>query len=67
METDQAKHLDVLMSQSAKVLNKIRILKRLDSSTDSKWDNRSASPFDNQDTQTEKKDDDLDLMANDWK
>ena len=50
METDQAKQLDALLNQSVKVLNKNCDTEEIDASTTSKWDNRSPSPFDNQDS-----------------
>ena len=53
METDQAEQLDILLNQSAKVLTGNRDTEETDASTTSKWDSKSSSPFDNQDTWTE--------------
>ena len=41
------------LSQSAKILNENHDTEDIDASTTSKWDNRSPSPFDNNDTQRE--------------
>ena len=43
----------MLLNQSADVLNKNEDMEEIDASAISKWDNRSHTPFDNQDTQTE--------------
>ena len=53
METDLAEWLDVLLNQSTKVLNKNCYTEETDTSTTLKRDNRSLSPVENQDTQTE--------------
>ena len=53
METDQAEQLLALLSQSANVLNVNGDTEEMDASTTSKQDNRSLSPFDSKDTQTE--------------
>ena len=53
METGQTEQLDTLLSQFAKVLNKNSDAKETDAFATSKQDNRSPSPFDSQDTETE--------------
>ena len=47
METDHTEQLAVLLSQSAKVLNKNWDTEETNASTTSKQENRSPSPFDN--------------------
>ena len=64
METDHAEQSDALLNQSAKVLNKNQATEETYASMKSKRDNKSPSPFDNQDIQTifvmaERKDTDL--------
>ena len=68
METDQEKQLDALLHQSAKILNKNHENEETDASTTSKRDNRSPSPFDNQDIKTgivmaEKRDTSLTILV----
>ena len=45
METDHTEQVDVLLSQSAKILNKKWDTEETDASTTLKWDNRSPSPL----------------------
>ena len=54
IETDQAEQLKALLNQSTKVLCKNCDTEETDSSTTSKQDNKSLSPFERKNTQTEK-------------
>ena len=53
MKPDQAEQLDVLLSQSMKVVNKNWDTEKTEASMTSKWDNTSPFAFDDRDTQTE--------------
>ena len=49
-ETDEVEHLDVCLSQFTKASNKNQDTEETDVLPTSKQENRSPSPFDNQDT-----------------